>query len=227
MTNACARTTVRSMPRSAASSRIRAVAAVSTAHASARAELGHDRVGQQVGDAVDGHLAMLVASSTGRAMSASRGAQVDAGRLAEPGAEPEPDRRVVVAAGQHHRNAVRGRSSQQGPARAAATASAGGTARSYTSPGHQHRVRLVPPACAEQPVQERSWWPSRFSPCSVRPRCQSEVWISRIAARTASDPGGRPTGGGFQLTPMMPDGSGIPGDPGSARVSRGASGRAG
>jgi len=91
VTRACARTTVRDSPRALASAQI-------------RAELVHDRVGQQVRDAVDADLAVPVGQDHRPGDVGDGGAQVDAGRLAERGPEAEADRRVMVAAGEHQRN---------------------------------------------------------------------------------------------------------------------------
>ncbi len=69
-----------------------------------RAELIPDRVRQQVGNAVDRDVAISVAEHDRAGDVRDRGAQVDARQLAQPGAEAEPHRRVVVAAGEDHRD---------------------------------------------------------------------------------------------------------------------------
>ena len=59
------------------------------------------RVGVEVGDAVHGHRAVLVLQQDRRADGGGVGADEDARGVDQPGAEPQPLGRVVVAAGQH------------------------------------------------------------------------------------------------------------------------------
>ncbi len=78
---------------------------------------------------------------------------MDAGHLAQPGTEAEPDRGVVVAAGQQHRDAGRGEPVQR-------PVEHGDRVDRRDRPvvhvtGDDHHVHLVFDRLPEQPVQER------------------------------------------------------------------------
>ena len=66
------------------------------------------RVGVEVGQAVDGDRTVVVVEQDGGADGGGVGADVDAGGVDQPGAEAEPLGGVVVAAGDHHPRAGRG-----------------------------------------------------------------------------------------------------------------------
>ena len=134
-THACASTTVRVMPRAAASARMRAVASPRTdawlrwrgtwlapcrsarVACAVRPErgLGRRRVavlgqadgGLQVRHAVDGDRAVLVVQDDRLGQLARPGPQVHAGRVDQRAVDPEPPRRVVIAADQDHPGAGR------------------------------------------------------------------------------------------------------------------------
>ena len=73
--------------------------------------LGHG-VRVEVGDAVHRHGPVVVGEQHGRADAGGVGPQVDAGGVDQPGAEAEPQRGVVVAAGEHHAGAGAGQPGQ-------------------------------------------------------------------------------------------------------------------
>ena len=77
---------------------------------------------------------------------------MDPGRLAEPGAEAEPDRGVMIAAGQDHRY-VGLREAQQGRVE-----QPDGVERGHRAivdvPRHHHGADLLADRLAEQPAQE-------------------------------------------------------------------------
>ena len=121
-THACAITTVRFMPRAAASARMRAVAWPSTVAwlrcrggswpasawppsgvaGSRRGLVRQAEGGLQVRDAVDGDRSVLVGQHDRLRQPGPVGAQMDAGRVDQRAVDPEPQRRVVVAADQDH-----------------------------------------------------------------------------------------------------------------------------
>ena len=116
------------------------------------AQVRHDRVGQQVRDPVDGHRAVLVGQQHRPGQVGHRGAQVDAGRLAEPGAEAQPDRGVMIPADEDDRDAGL-REAQQGrveqPDRVERRHRA-----VVDVPGHHHGPGPLADRLVQQPAQE-------------------------------------------------------------------------
>ena len=62
------------------------------------------------------------------------------------------------------------------------TASTGGIARSYTSPATTTASTCSARTTSTRCSRYAAWWSSRSTPCSVRPRCQSDVCNNRMRA---------------------------------------------
>ena len=139
-----------------------------------------DGVGVEVGDAVDrDRRRARRRAGPGVPTVAGVGADEDAGGVDQPGAEAEPLRGVVVAAGDHD---LRARGGQPG----AASRRPAGPRRPGAAPGRRRRRRRPPgrPARARRPRaggrRTPPGAPSMPSRWKDRPRCQSEVWRMRM-----------------------------------------------
>ena len=115
-------------------------------------QVGHHRVGQQVRDAVQGHLAVLVGQQH-RPRDVRHGrAKVHPCQLAQPRAEPKPDRRVVVAAGKEHRNPGGGKAAKRVVEHGDRVGGRYGPV--VDIPCHHHRLHLAVDRLGEQPIEE-------------------------------------------------------------------------
>ena len=172
-------TTVRRRPRCAASARIRAAAARSTDSCERSApSSSRDRVGQQVRDAVARRCRRTAPAGRGRLPTVRR---CTPGPLGELAAEPEPDRRVVVAAREHDGDPGLGERRERLVEQRAPRPSAGPRGRRRRPRPARRRPRARPRRLTSQARNSR-WCSSSDAPCSDRPRCQSEVCSSRSCA---------------------------------------------
>ncbi len=137
------------MPRCAASSVTRADRGLQ--HRRVRpvgVEIGHHRVGQQVRDAVDRE----VVEHDRLAQGTQVGAQVHARVRGQRASEAEPDRRVVVAAGQHDVDGCRGEPGERLVEQRDGVGRRDGPVVDVA--GHEHRIDAPLDGGLDEPAQE-------------------------------------------------------------------------